>query len=99
MDTRETRYSGWQKGLAMVTPLGRSFFTVRAASSGSPAMMKAPTGAVVLGEALGAVGLARGALFWRGGDLGCKLGFEACFERAIKTGHMTLLYRGSSRDG
>jgi hypothetical protein len=42
--------------------------------------MKAPTGAVVLREALGAVGLARGALFRRDGDLGCNLGFEACFK-------------------
>jgi hypothetical protein len=49
-------------------------------SSGSPSSMKALTGVVVLGEALGAVGLARGALFRRGGDLGCNLGFEACFE-------------------
>jgi hypothetical protein len=41
---------------------------VRAASSGSPVMVKAPTCSVVLGEALGVVGLARGTMNRCGGD-------------------------------
>jgi hypothetical protein len=43
----------------MVTRLGQGSLLVRAASSRSPMTLEAPTGAVVLGEALGAVGLAR----------------------------------------
>jgi hypothetical protein len=42
---------------------------VRAASSRSPMTLEAPTGAVVLGEALGAVGLARAEVYRGGSDL------------------------------
>jgi hypothetical protein len=48
-----------QRGLAMVTQLGQGSLMVWVAFSGFPATVKAPTGAVVLGEALGTVGLAR----------------------------------------
>jgi hypothetical protein len=43
----------------MVTQLGQGSLMVWVAFSGFPATVKAPTGAVVLGEALGTVGLAR----------------------------------------
>jgi hypothetical protein len=37
---------------------------VRVASSGSPSVVMEPTGAVVLGEALGAVGLTWVTMYW-----------------------------------
>jgi hypothetical protein len=64
---------------------------VRAASSGSPAMMKAPMGAVVLGEALGVVGLAQEVLFRRGGDLGCKLGLKLVLKEKKIWSHDSLI--------
>jgi hypothetical protein len=54
--------------LAMVTHLSRSCSLVRAISSGVPVIVKAPTGVVSIGGALGAAGLARVVVHRWGGD-------------------------------
>jgi hypothetical protein len=55
----------------------RSKLTAWTPSGGSLAMMKTPTRAVDLGEALWTVILAWVAVYQRGGDGGSELGFEA----------------------
>jgi hypothetical protein len=57
-------------------PLVWSFLMVRVVSSGYLMTVKAPTCAVVLGEAIEAVGLARGTMNQCGGDGVRKLGFH-----------------------
>jgi hypothetical protein len=68
-----------QRKLATVTWLGQGSLSVRVDSSGSPATLKAPTSAVVLGEALGAVASARAEVYWGGGDLWRRKGFGEIF--------------------
>jgi hypothetical protein len=52
----------------MMTQFGRSLLSVRAAYGGSPMTMKIPTGAMDLGEALGLLKGARGAMIWHGNE-------------------------------
>jgi hypothetical protein len=53
---------GLRRGLATMASFPRTWVMARVSYGGSPTMMKTPTGAVVLVEAPGAVGLARAAM-------------------------------------
>jgi hypothetical protein len=65
-----------QRELATVTRLGQGLLMVRAAFSGSTATVKTPNEAVDLGDALGLLKGAQGAMICHGNEEGQKIGFD-----------------------
>jgi hypothetical protein len=72
--------------LATVTQLDQGSLTVRAAFSGSLALVKAPKWVVDHGEALRLLKGARGAMICHGDEEGWKLGFDLAGANSISSG-------------
>jgi hypothetical protein len=77
-----------RRGLATTAPFPRTWVMVGVSYGGSAVMMKTPTGAVVLIEALGVVGLARAAKNQCGGEWGRVQELEDPFQRTTGPGRL-----------